>query len=176
MISETMQEAMNDQINREMYAAYLYLGMSAFLDSKNFTGMARWMRAQYGEELTHGLKLLDFVIDRGGKVELKSVKAPPSDFGSPLGCFEAALEHERAVTRDLAKLYDQAMREKDHSAHSLMEWFMDEQVEEEKTAEEIVDKLKLAGDNGAAVLMMEMELGKRPAGAPLSAGSAESSA
>ena len=114
------------------------------------------------------------MIDRDGKVELKPVKAPPSEFGSPLGCFEAALEHERAVTRDLGKLYEQAVREKYHSAHSLMEWFMGEQVEEERTAEEIVDKLKLAGENGAALLMMEMELGKRPAGAPSPAGSADS--
>ncbi|MBI4219136.1 MAG: ferritin [Chloroflexi bacterium] len=161
MISETMQEAINDQINREFYAAFLYLGMSAQLDAKNLTGMARWMRAQYEEELGHGLKLLDFVTDRGGEVKMKAVQAPPNTYKSPLSCFEAALEHERKVTGDLSKLYEQAWREKDHSAHSLLEWFMEEQVEEEKMVEEIVDKLRLAGDNGAALLMMEAELGKR---------------
>jgi ferritin len=176
MISETMQAAINDQINREFYSAYVYLAMSAHLDVKNFTGMARWMRAQYEEELGHGLKLLDFLVDRGGTVELKPIKAPSSRLDSPLACFEAALEHEREITRDLAKLYDQSMREKDHATHALMEWFMTEQVEEEKVAEEIVDKLRLAGENGAALLMMEMELGKRPAAAPSPARSTEVSA
>ena len=162
MLSQTVQDAINDQIGKEVYSAYLYLSMSGYFESINLPGFARWMRIQYQEELQHALKFFDFINDREGRVALKAIPAPPADFQSPLDAFQQALEHERAVTGMINQLYGVALRENDYPAQVLLQWFISEQVEEEKNASNIVEQLKMIGNNGSALLILDRELGARP--------------
>ncbi len=163
MIKPTMTAAINKQITAEFYAAYLYLSASSFLEKKSYPGMARWMRAQYEEELTHALRLVDFMYDRDGTVTLGAIKQPPAEFGSPLGVYEAALEHEQLVTGMIDDLYALATQERDFASQVCLEWFVTEQVEEEKNVTEVIDQLRLVGDDGPGLLMLDRELGQRPA-------------
>src|ERR687886_545449 len=165
MLSQTVQDAINDQIGKEVYSAYLYLSISGYFESINLPGFARWMRIQYQEELQHALKFFDFINDREGRVALKAIPAPPGDFQSPLDAFQQALEHERAVTGMINQLYSLALRENDYPAQVLLQWFISEQVEEEKNASNIVEQLKMAGDSGSALLILDRELGARKAAA-----------
>ena len=156
-----VRDATGKQVGREFYAAYLYLSMSGYFEGANLPGFARWMRKQYEEETQHALKLFDSLLDRGERVQLSPIEPPPSSFRSPLDAFEQALEHEKEVTAHIHELYDLAMQERDYPSKVLLDWFVQEQVEEEKSATEIVERLKMAGEDGAALLMLDKELGER---------------
>jgi ferritin len=163
MLSKTMQDAINEQIKHELYSAYIYLGMSAYAEAENWQGAARWLRAQAAEEQTHAMKLFDFVNDRGGRVSLQAIAQPPQEFTSLLDVFEQVLAHERKVTALIHRLYEIAVSEKDYAAQVMLQWFIDEQVEEEKNASQIVDALKLVGAQGAALFVLDRQLGARGA-------------
>jgi ferritin len=173
MLSQIIQNAINEQIKNEVYSAYFYLGMSGYFEASNLPGGARWMRVQYEEELMHALKFFDFVHNRGGRATLLAIDQPPSNFQSPLDVFQRALEHEQKVTAMINNLYALATQENDYPAQVLLQWFITEQVEEEKNATRIVEQLKMIGDNGSALLILDRELGARKSGpAPEMAGAA----
>lgn len=163
MLNSKIQDAFNQQINAEFFSAYLYLSMSAWLESQGLKGLAHWMRMQAQEENLHMTKFIDFVHDCGGRVLLTAVDGPQTEWNSPLDVFEHVCQHERQVTGLINNLVDRALSEKDHAANNFLQWFVTEQVEEEATAGEIRDKLKLAGDNGAVLYMIDQELGQRAA-------------
>jgi ferritin len=165
MLSKSVSDAMNEQINNEFYAAHIYLSMSAYFESLNLPGFARWMRAQAQEETEHAMKFFDHINDRGGRVTLKPIAAPPAEFDSPLAAFEAAHAHEKKVTAMINNIYAIVLKENDYPARSMLQWFADEQVEEEKNTLDIVEQLKMIGDNKMGLLMLDRELGQRsPAG------------
>lgn len=163
-IAQKVQDAINEQIKNELYSAYLYLAMSAHFEAQSLTGFASWMRVQAREEVTHGLKLFDYLNDRGGRVELKAIGAPPSSFESPVAIFRQAYAHEQDVTASIHRLYSLAAQEGDYPTQVALTWFVNEQVEEERTAAEIVAQLEMVGDNRSALLLMDRELGGRRAG------------
>src|ERR1700690_1646569 len=157
MISAAMQKALNDQINKEFYSAYVYLAMGAQSANAGLKGMSSWFQKQYGEELGHGMRLFKYMLDRNAEVQLDTIKEPPSDFPSPLVVFERALKHEQEVTRSINNLMDLAVKEKDHATHNLLEWFVNEQIEEEASAQEIIDRLRLVGKEGSGLFLIDME-------------------
>lgn len=161
MIDSDVQDAINTQIRNEYYSSYLYLSMSAYCESKNLSGFASWLRKQSDEELVHAMKFFDYLIDRGGRVVLDSIEQPPSEFGAFLEMFEEVLEHEREVTGMINNLYDLAASKNDQATLVMLHWFIEEQVEEEKSAEAVVEQLKLAEDNPAALLILDRELAAR---------------
>lgn len=165
MLSDTLQQAINDQINAELYSAYLYLSMSAYLEDINLPGFAHWMRLQHDEEVIHAMKLFDYMVDRGARVVLKGIDTPPSDFDSVLAVFEGALEHEQKVTALISNLYKLAKKEGDYPTEVLLQWFITEQVEEEKNAGDAVQQLRMIGGFGPGVLMMDREMAMRQAAA-----------
>ena len=155
MLSKTMQDAINEQIKNEFYSAYLYLSMSAYFESINMPGSAKWMRTQFGEEQTHGLKMFDFIHDRGGRIALKAIDAPAVDFASPVAVWEMVLEHERKVTGMINRLYEQAVKESDYASQTFFTWFITEQVEEEKNAALMLERFKQAGTNASSLLLFD---------------------
>ncbi len=161
MISKTMQDAVNEQINKELYSSYLYLSMAAYFEGVNLAGFAKWMHAQAAEEREHGMKFFQHVADRGGKVLLKAIAAPRTDWKTSLEAFKQVQEHEAAVTASIYALYELALKEKDYPAQVMLQWFIDEQVEEEKNAADIVQQLELIDAKGTAVLMLDHQLAKR---------------
>lgn len=161
MLEAKMERALNDQIVAEMYSAYLYLSMAAYLQSEGLGGFATWMRAQFQEEQMHAFKLFDYVGERGGHVALGAIDAPQTEWESPLAVFEHTLEHERMVTGRINALVDLARDLSDHATDNFLRWFVGEQVEEEDTADSIRQQLKLIGDNGQGLLMLDRELGAR---------------
>jgi ferritin len=161
MLSKKLQDALNKQINAELYSAYLYLSMRAHFEGTNLPGFAHWMEKQREEETEHALKIFDFVYDRGGSVQLTAIQQPSSKFKSPLEVMEKTLEHEKTVTKMIHGLYDLAVKENDYPTQVMLHWFIEEQVEEEKQASEIVEKLSLAKDHGAALLFLDKQLGER---------------
>jgi len=161
MLSKTLETAINDQIKHELYSAYLYLSMSAYLEANNMPGSARWMRLQSEEETSHAMKLFDYMYDRGNRVVLQAIDQPPSEFGSVLDIFEKALEHEQKVTSLINSIYELAVKENDYPTQVELQWFITEQVEEEKSAGDIVDQLKMVGDHGPSMLMLDRALGAR---------------
>ena len=161
MLKKKMLKGMNDQINAEMFSAYLYLSMENYFQSISLRGFAAWMRVQAQEEMTHAMKFYDFIHERGGKVSLESIAKPEATWESPLAAFEAVLAHERHVTSLINDLVDLAINEKDHASNIFLQWFVSEQVEEESSAGEIVDKLKLIKDNPSGLFMVDAELSKR---------------
>jgi ferritin len=165
MIAQGVQDAINEQIKHEFFSAYIYLSMSAYFESTNLPGFASWMKAQAREEVTHGMKLFDFINDRGGRVALKAIDAPPIEFKSPQEVFEQALKHEQSVTRMINELYEIAEKAHDFATQVALQWFITEQVEEEKTADLIVEQLKMIGSDRPALLMLDRELGARQPGA-----------
>lgn len=167
MVDPALEQALNDQLNRETYSSYLYLSISAHFEAAGFPGFASWMRAQAEEEHLHAMKFFDFVNDRGGRVRLQAVAEPPVDFGAPLQAFEASLEHERFITRSIEELYEQG----DRATQAFLDWFITEQVEEEKNVTQAVESLRLAADSGPALLLLDRELGTRQ-GAAASPGAA----
>jgi ferritin len=161
MFSKKVQDAMNDQIQRELESAYIYLSMAAYFDSSNLPGFAHWMRVQFQEEQAHAFKFYDFVYDRGGQVILQAIGQPPIEFQSPLDAFEKALAHEQKITGHINDLYALAVEEKDYASQILLQWFVEEQVEEEKSAGDIVDMLDRIGDNYHPLIMLDRELSQR---------------
>ena len=161
MTSKALQEAMNKQLNKELYSGYLYLSMSAHFEATNMPGFAAWMRAQSNEENAHAMKFWEYIYDRGGEVRLLAVEQPPSKFTSPVDAFEQALRAEQDNTAEIHKLYELAVAEKDYASQVFLQLFIAEQVEEEKMASDLVDTLKMVGDSSAALLMLDRELGSR---------------
>lgn len=160
MLTPELEQALNDQLNREYYSSYLYLSMAAHFEAVGFPGFAGWMRAQAEEEHVHAMKFFDFLNDRGGRVRLQPVAEPPVEFGTALQVFEASLDHERFITSSIETLYEQA----DRATQAFLDWFLTEQVEEEKAVGELVDAFRLAADSGPALLLLDRELGTRRAG------------
>jgi ferritin len=161
MISNKLQDAINDQINKELYSSYLYLSMAAYFECHNLSGFAKWMQVQEGEERGHAMKLYQFLVDRGGRVLLKAIAAPEVEWKTSLEVFKQVAEHEAKVTASINSLYELALQEKDYAAQMALQWFITEQVEEEKNAAEIVQQLELVDARGTAVLMLDHRLGKR---------------
>jgi len=161
VLSEKMVEALNKQINREIYSAYLYLSMSTYSTFKGLKGFANWFMVQYQEEMTHTMKIYDYVNDQGGQVKLMTVAQPPMEFGSPLEMFEKTLEHEKFVTKCINDLVDLAIEGKDHATRIFLQWFVTEQIEEEANDNEIIAKLKLVGKEGNGLFMIDKELAAR---------------
>jgi ferritin len=161
MISKKMETALNKQINAELYSAYLYLSMNSHFNSVNLQGFANWMRVQALEEMTHADKLYKYVADRGGRVVLDAIDKPPANWGSPLAVFDDVYEHELKVTSLIHALVDLAIEERDHASNTMLQWFVNEQVEEEANADALVQQLKLMGDNGYGILMLDRELAQR---------------
>ena len=161
MLSKTAQEAINGQIKNELYSAYLYLSMSAYFESKTLPGFARWMRVQEAEERMHAIKFFDYVLDRGGMITLQPIDGPPTEFKGPLEVFELVLEHEKKVTAMIHKLYELAVKEKDYATQVLLQWFITEQVEEEKNATQVIEKLRMVEAKCHGGLVLDHEMGKR---------------
>jgi ferritin len=161
MIGKAMQDAMNEQINKELFSSYLYLSMAAHFESKNLAGFAHWLRIQEAEEREHAMKFYEFIIERGGQVMLKAIEAPATEWNSNLELFREVAAHEAKVTASINALYELALAEKDYPAQVMLQWFINEQVEEEKNAAELVANLELIEERGTAVLMLDHRLAKR---------------
>jgi ferritin len=156
-----MREALNEQINKEIYSAYLYLSISAYSTFVGMKGFANWFMVQYQEEMAHAMKIYDYINDQGGQVKLLAVEEPPTEFGSPLEMFEKTLEHEKFVTKRINDLVDLAIKEKDHASNIFLQWFVTEQIEEEANDNEIISKLKLVGKDSNGLFMIDKELATR---------------
>ena len=156
-----MHDALNAHIEEEMYSSNLYLAMAAYCESVNFKGFSHWMRIQAKEEYAHAMKIFDYLIDRGGRVQIRAVTEPPNEYKSPRDVFEKTLAHEKDVTKKVHKLYELALQEKDYATQALLQWFITEQVEEEKTSRQIVDTLRTIGTNTSGLYMLDRELGRR---------------
>jgi len=161
MIKKEIQEAFNQQINEEIFSSYLYLSMSAYFESVNLKGFAGWMRVQAQEELVHAMKFFSFIHERGGRVALKALKAPETEWPSPQGAFEAVLKHEQYITGRINDLVARATKEDDNASAVFLQWFVSEQVEEEASAEEVLRKVALIKEAPGAMLMLDRELGQR---------------
>jgi ferritin len=161
MINERMEGAINEQINWELYSAYLYFSMAAYFDSMSLKGFASWMRIQAMEEQTHVKRFYDYLTSRGGRVLLSEIKAPETEWKSPLDVFEETLKHEEVVTGRINDLVDISLEIKDHATNSFLKWFVDEQVEEEESADEVIQSLKLNENNPGGLFMIDKELAAR---------------
>ncbi len=164
MLSAKLEATLNDQLNSELYSAHLYLSMAAYFESENLRGFAHWMRVQYQEETSHAMRIFDYINDRGGRVVVQAVSQPPAEFESVQAVMEKTLEHEREVTAMIEDLYREAQAERDYATHVLLEWFIEEQVEEEKSAVEIVENLRLIGGDGTGLLILDARLAERANG------------
>ena len=160
-MNKKVYKVFNEQVQAELYSAYMYLAMSLYLEDKNFKGMASWLRVQYEEEREHAFRLAKFMQERGVKPELLQIDAPPAEYGTPLEVFTKALEHEQYVTSRIHSMYEVAVKEKDYAAMTHLHWFIDEQVEEEDQTREIVDKLTMVGDNMNGLFVIDSQLGAR---------------
>lgn len=163
MIDPDVNEALNEQITEEFYSAYLYLSMSAYYESIDLGGFAYWMYAQYQEELEHGNKLYQFINDRDGRVKLNQIDAPQSEWDSPLAVFEATLEHEQHITAKINELTSLAIEKGDHATQVFLQWFVNEQVEEEKIARDIINDLKRVQKSADGIFLIDRELATRAA-------------
>ncbi len=162
MLNEKIQEALNEQINKEVYSSYLYLAMSAYSSSAGLPGFAHWFRVQSEEENMHAMKLFDYINDQDGRVKLKEIKEPPMEFGTAVEMFRQTLEHEQFITRSINELVELANAEKDETTASFLQWYVDEQVEEEENDKEIIAKLRGIDKNEYVVPSVDQELAKRP--------------
>ena len=169
MISEKMQSALNEQVNKEFYSAYLYLAMSAYCTEIGLPGFAHWMRLQYEEENMHVTKMYDYILDQGGQIHLKHIEEPAQEFGSPLEIFEKTLEHEQFITRSINELMGMAIEERDYATQTFLKWYVSEQVEEEANVHDILNPLRMVGDDKGGVMMIDQNLGGRAAPAPAAA-------
>jgi len=161
MVSKKMEKALNKQITAEMYSAYLYAAMSAYFDSQNLDGFAKWMRAQAKEEMGHAMKFYHYIVETGGRVIFEAIDKPQAEFGKPVKVFEEVLKHERKVTKLIDGLVELARQEKDFATDNFLQWFVAEQVEEEATADGILQKLKMIGEHPHGIFMMNAKLGER---------------
>lgn len=166
MISEKMTGALNEQINREMYSAYLYMSMSSHCSAIGLKGFANWFMVQYHEEMVHAMKLYEYVLRQAGAVTLKAIAEPPREFKSALDMFEKTLEHERFITASINERMDLAISERDHATQIFLQWYINEQVEEEENDNDIITQLKLIGDNPQGLLMLDRELAGRATTVP----------
>lgn len=165
MIKKEMQDAINQQIVREMYSSNLYLSMASYYSSINLNGFANWMHVQAEEEMVHAMKFFDYLLTRGGRPIIGAINAPQTDWDNPVSAFESALDHEKKVTSWIYELMDLSIELKDHATSSLLQWFIDEQVEEEATTGEIVDRMKLIDDSKGALFFLDNELKTRTSAA-----------
>ncbi len=163
MISKRVEDAINKQINAELYSAYLYLSMAAYFESSNLKGFANWMRVQAMEEYQHAMKFYDYLNERGGRVVLDSIARPPAAWDSPMAVFKATYEHEQRVTAMINELVDIARAERDNATEILLQWYVTEQVEEEASANEYLEKLKMIGSSANGLFMLDRELAQRQA-------------
>jgi len=163
MLDKKMEDQLNKQVNAELYSAYMYQSMSSYLEDSGLSGMAHWMSNQAIEEMVHAKKIYDFIIERGGRALLTAIEGPPTEWKSPLDLFENAYKHETKVTGMINDLVNLAIELKDHATNQFLQWFVAEQVEEEASADEIVQKLKIIGDGGQGMFMLDKELGQRVA-------------
>lgn len=161
LLSKKLEDAINEQIQAELYSSYLYLSMSAYLESINLTGFAHWMRAQTQEEMEHAMKFYHYVYERGGRVILPAIQQPPVDYESVLAIAEQTYAHEQHVTRLIYKLYELALAEKDHAAAIFLQWYINEQVEEEDNTRTIVEQLKMMGNSANGLIMLDRQLASR---------------
>lgn len=161
MLSKQIEQVLNDQINAEFYSSYLYMSMAAYFRSIKLNGFATWMEKQAKEEEEHALKIYEYVNKRNGTVILKSVKEPPSEWNSPLNVFEATYTHEQEVTKSIERIFSLAEGEKDHATASFIQWFIDEQVEEEYSVLQILEKLRMIKDSVQGLMILDGEIGKR---------------
>ncbi|WP_045222937.1 ferritin [Desulfonatronum thioautotrophicum] len=166
MLSSRMEQALNDQVNAELYSAYLYLAMAAYFSEQNLEGFTHWMNMQSQEELTHAMKFYAFINERGGRNTLKTIEAPPATWDSPTAVFQAVLEHEQKVTSLINGLVDMALAEKDHATNIFLQWFVTEQVEEEASVNAVLQKLKLLGGDSGGMFMIDRELAARNSACP----------
>jgi ferritin len=170
MMKKEVAHALNKQLNAELYSSYLYLSMAAYFGSINLSGFANWMTVQAQEELMHGMKFYHYIIERSGRVVLEPIEGPQTEWKSPLDAFEHVFKHEQKVTSLINDLVDLSLKEKDHATNSFLQWFVDEQVEEESSADAVVQKLKLAANSPGGLLMLDNELGQRIFTPPTSSG------
>jgi len=161
MLDQKMAQALNEQINKEMYSAYLYMSMSAYSNNMGLKGFANWFMVQYHEEMFHAMKLYEYVQRQGAEVKLEAIKAPPAEFSSQLDMFTQTLAHEQYITGSINELMELAISKKDHATQIFLEWYVTEQVEEEENDNDIIAQLKLIGDNTHALLMLDRELAAR---------------
>jgi ferritin len=161
MISKKMEKALNEQVNAELFSAYLYLSMEAYFKSLNLNGFANWMRVQTQEEVSHAMKIYDFIDERGGRITLKAIDGPETKWDSPLAVFNAVYEHEQKVTNLINDLVNLAIEEKDHATNTFLQWFVNEQVEEEASADQVVQQLKLMEKAPGGLFLLDRELAQR---------------
>ena len=161
MLSKKMQDALNEQINAEIWSAYLYLSMSAYFEDQNLPGFANWMKTQWQEEISHSIKMFDYINERGGRVMLKPIAEVKTEWNKAIEVFTETLEHERLVSSLINKLVDIAISESDHATNNMLQWFVAEQVEEEATAESLLEQLKMIDGFGHGMLMLDRELAQR---------------
>ena len=160
-MNKTLQQEINNQINEEMFSSYLYLSMAAYAKEKNLDGFANWFEIQAKEEMDHAMGFYNYLLDAHGSVELQAIAKPANKFANPAVLFSEAFKHEQHITKRINFLYDLAEKEKNHAFKSLLKWYLDEQVEEEANASKYVEKMKLVGDNGSALFMIDAELAAR---------------
>ena len=164
MLSKKMQDALNNQLNEELFSSYLYLSIAAHFEEKNLKGFANWFKIQSSEEYAHAMKFYGFIVQTGGVVKLKQIGTPKASWKSVMEAFKDTLAHEKKITGLIHKLVDLAMQSKDYATNNFLQWFVNEQVEEEATVEEIINKLELVGDAKSGLFMLDRELGARAAG------------
>jgi ferritin len=167
MISDKMNAALNEQINKEIYSAFLYMSMSSHSNGMGLKGFASWFMVQYHEEMFHAMKFYDYIHSQGGQVTLLPIAQPPAEFDSALDMFTKTLAHEQTVTQSINNLMDLAIEEKDHATRIFLQWYVTEQVEEEENDNEIIDQLRLIDGNPQGLMMLDRELGQRPANVPV---------
>lgn len=165
-MDKAVATALNEQVKHELDSAYFYLSTSSYFESINLSGFAHWMRVQAREEVAHAMKFFDFLTDRGWRVRFKGLAEPPADFSSPLDACRKVLDNERKVTSLIHELFAQATSRKDYPAQVLLQWFVQEQVEEEKNSSRMVEEVKMAGDSPGALLLIDRDLAARPTSAP----------
>ncbi len=161
MISKTLEDAINKQINEELYSEYIYLSMAAYFNDEGLDGFANFFVVQAQEERFHAMKFFNYLFERGGRVILEQINKPESDFGNPQNAFKEALKHEQFITKCINDLMDLAIKENDHSAKSFLQWYVDEQVEEEDSMNKILSKFDKIGDHGHGILMLDSQLASR---------------
>jgi ferritin len=160
-MNKKMLDAFNEQMRREFHSAYIYLEMAAHFDAENLSGMAAWMKAQHGEEIEHAMKFYNYIVERGGRPVIPGIDKPELKISKPIDAFEAAFKHEKYITKSIDELYDLAVKENDKPAQIFLNWFVEEQVEEEDNVGGVVDTMKMIGDSGQALYMLDRQLGQR---------------
>jgi len=163
VISEKMEAELNEQVNKEFYSAYLYLAMAAYCTDMGLPGFAHWMRLQYEEENMHVTKMYDYILDQGGKIHLKAIEEPPKEYGTPLQIFETTLQHEQFITRSIHQLMSLAVQENDYATQTFLQWYVTEQVEEESNVNDVLNPLRMVGDDKGGLMLIDQKLGGRAA-------------